>query len=330
MKTLLIAVTLTLSTSAFADKCVVSLIDSRGVVTDLFYTFQDNQCMNAVRNCRNHIVYQSMNGATCVVTSRQQDGYSPNPYPYPYPETDYRPRPQPRPTPTPTPEPQRPPTRPTEPTYPTPRPTPTTGTPPQSGTNGQTIPAPRENRPPRSTLIATMTREEESSIKRAVEVGETVIVDNKYYVVSDDTDNTYEIKSVKDRKVVTDVLRGRLAVTRGCAYEICATDSVYDIANSQFVAIAAVHFDGLFVTKSIDGRNTLRSNVSNATLAVTKGCVQSSYGDSICVGATMQARDNSYYKVVAVQKDGKVVVESADSNRSVVANVDPATFVVVR
>lgn len=206
-------------------------------------------------------------------------------------------------------------------TRPIPRPTPGDVTPPRPNPNPNPNPTPETNPAPEDT----------SEHRRAIEVGETVIFQSKYWVVTNvPARGFYNLKLVGggNRDLVSDVARHYLALTRGCYLDVCTKKSVIDMSTKQFVAVEGIDYHGKYITKNTQ-TGALSFDIDFNTFARTSGCLTTDQV-GICTGNTVVARDNRYYKVVAIQPDGKVVLESEDNNRKLQFDVDPISLTVTR
>lgn len=264
-------------------------------------------------------------------------------------ETNTQPTPQPRPQqPTPT-RPTNPAPTPTQPTTPTrpnptnpmpaPRPTPTNPTPaPTRPTPTQpTTPTTQPTQPTTPTTPTTPapTSTPSTDATRAIEAGETVIFNSAFnMVVAIASPNFYNLKPVngRDRDIVKDVARQYVAVTRGCNVGFCANDSVINLATSSYMAVAGLEYDGQFVVKTVDGRDTLTFDVNASSLAWTKGCTPEG-PRKVCIGNVVMRqsnRNNAYFNVVGIQLDGKVVIENTDGQKQLTTNVSPDQLIITR
>lgn len=167
--------------------------------------------------------------------------------------------------------------------------------------------------------------------RRNLNQGESVIFNNRYVTVAGVSySGSYAVRSTDGWNTITNNLRREaLAVTNGCNLDLCVNDSVIDVTMAKYVKVAALEFDDRFVTKSIDGWNTLLSNVDRRNLAETKGCIGGYYAQ-ICVGNTVINRMNRYMTVVGVQVDGRVVLKSTDGWNTLTTNVNPSELVITR
>lgn len=210
-------------------------------------------------------------------------------------------------------------------TRPTPRPNPNPM--PQPNPNPRPNPEPQPN----PTPDTNPTPEDTSEHRRSIEVGETVIFQSKYWVVTSVAGRGfYNLKLVGGRNsdLVKDVARHYVALTRGCHQEICAKQSVIDMSSKQYVAVEGVDYHGKFITKNTQ-TGALSFDVDFSQVARTSGCLSTDQV-GICTGNTVVARDNRYYKVVAIQPDRKVVLESEDNNRKLQFDIDPISLTVTR
>lgn len=165
--------------------------------------------------------------------------------------------------------------------------------------------------------------------RRDVEVGETVIFQSKYWVVTGSPQTGFfDLKPVnkKEKDVLRDVARHYVVITRGCHMSICTKSSVIDMQTRSYLAVEGIDYNGKFVLKNPQS-GQLSFDVDASTLARTSGC---SNAAGICVGNTVIARDNRYFRVAAIQPNGLLVLESQDNNRSLSFDVDSRYLTVTR
>jgi hypothetical protein len=183
----------------------------------------------------------------------------------------------------------------------------------------QTIPTPEP------TVAVT------SDATREIEHGETVFYNGSHYlVVSVNENGFYNLKPQKedkDKNLVQDVVRPNISITRGCHAGICTHDSVIVVASGTYAAIVGIKYDGTYLTISVDGSETLTADVNAYSLAKTSGCSNDRYR-KVCVGnVVMKGRYSTYYNVVGIQADGKLVIEA---NGTLTMNVRNDELLVVR
>lgn len=206
--------------------------------------------------------------------------------------------------------------------------------PPRPGTsNGRIQPAPRlevdlSAIDTEGLLLANgeATRFEIYEGRRAVEVGETVIKSGATYTVVSAEGNQYEIQleGSRKKKDLLRVKREEIAITRGCALNVCVTDPVYIVPRGRVEAVVGLTASGDLVTKNIADGKLSEVPVKLKEVALGKGCVQ-----HVCVGNVVQGKNNSFFEVLAIQNDKKLVLKQ-ERGSSVIANVDPAALIVVR
>lgn len=165
--------------------------------------------------------------------------------------------------------------------------------------------------------------------RRVLTTGETVVYNNRNVTIAGISfQGLYAVRSTDGWNTITNgVSRDQLAVTSGCALNICVNDSVINTISARYVTVAGIHFNESLVTRSTDGWNTLTSNVSNMNIAETKGCLDSRYS-RVCVGDTVINNYNRYSTIAGIQRDGRVVLKSQDGWNTLTTNVDPSSLVV--
>lgn len=236
----------------------------------------------------------------------------------------------------------------TRPTSTTPAPTPSrpsnTGIPGSGSANGR-IPGPRievnnmlmsndsvtYSRPtPRLEYDLTSALEDTSESRRTVSVGETVMYKGKIMIVSSITNGVLELREEEGRgKETSKAKREEVSLTRGCSGAICVFDSVIDLVNKKYVAVAAISYNSFFITKSTEDQKTLSYEVARSSLAIASGCVQARRGQ-VCVGNKGLASNNVYYQVVGIQDAKRIVVETLDSAKYMYQDVDPNSLVITQ
>ncbi|MFL5784697.1 MAG: hypothetical protein ACJ76H_08825 [Bacteriovoracaceae bacterium] len=170
-----------------------------------------------------------------------------------------------------------------------------------------------------------------SDATRDIEDGETVISNGTLQiVVSVDGGNFYSVKPEgNDDDIIHNVSRQNMAVTRGCHAGLCATDSVINLTNSSYAAIAGIEYNGQYVIKTVDGTEALTFDVNGSFLARTTGCTKENKS-KVCVGNKVLRGRGLYYTVVGIQLDGNVVIESDDEPGKLTINVNPYSLLILR
>ncbi len=166
---------------------------------------------------------------------------------------------------------------------------------------------------------------------REVVADETVIYNNKYVtVVGKSFGGSYTVRTTDSwPTLINNLTRSSLSVTRGCNLGLCVKDLVININTSRYVKIAALSYDGRFIVQSDDSWPTLYSGIDRQSIAELKGCINLRYGQ-ICVGNTVINPQNRYYTVVGIQSNGRVVLATQDSWKTLSTNVDPMNLTVTR
>jgi hypothetical protein len=92
-----------------------------------------------------------------------------------------------------------------------------------------------------------------SDAKRAIQLGETVIFNNDLWVVtalpSPGFLNLIPEAKRKESKIVENVNRTNVAITRGCHAGLCTRESVIDIRTRRTTAIIGIEYNGNFVVQ---------------------------------------------------------------------------------
>lgn len=181
---------------------------------------------------------------------------------------------------------------------------------------GDTTPLPPTNPFPRQT-----------DNNRQLNNGETVIYHNSYYtVVGTAFNGTVALRSTWNYNITQGIRREDVAVTNGCNLNVCVGDSVINISTASYATVSGLTFHDGFVLKNT--WNSTLSTVDQFKVALTKGCTYGGY-NQICVGNQVLASNNTYYTVVAIQLDNRVVLKSNYSS-SLSVNIDPSSLIVVR
>jgi hypothetical protein len=161
--------------------------------------------------------------------------------------------------------------------------------------------------------------------QRMLNPGESVIYNNSYYSVIGTAFNGSVALKSNYGSISQNIPRSSVAVTQGCNGEICVAEQVIDVLNASYKTVAGLTYDNGFVLKSNYG--SLMTVALNA-VAQTKGCSYSRYSTQICVGNQVLASNNSYYSVVGIQMDGRIVLKS--NYGSLTVNVNPESLIVTR
>lgn len=186
----------------------------------------------------------------------------------------------------------------------------------------ETRPAPQE---PRTNPAPVQTQASDS--RRIIEVGETVIFQSKYWVVTGAPQTGFfDLKPVnkKEKDVIRDVARHYVVMTRGCHQEICTKSSVIDMQSRNYFAVEGIDYNGKFVIKQPQN-GQLSFDIDASSLARTTGCAA-----GVCVGNIVIDRSNRYSRVAAIQPNGLLVLESQDNRRSLTFDVDSRFLTVTR
>ncbi len=168
--------------------------------------------------------------------------------------------------------------------------------------------------------------------QRSIESGETVIMTGNTFTVISSSGSTYLIKPEGNHKQSMSVDRSQIAITRGCSYDICVTDAVYNLVSSRIEAVVGLTTEGELITK-VQNEKINPNPIKLGDIAPAKGCSSNRLSQPICVGNTVQISDGRYVEVIAIQLNGTVVGRmNADRNygAAVFANLDPSEMTVVR
>ncbi len=323
------------SVGALADSCQTEMVDYQGYVRVIFTQGQpnwtDRNCASGYNRCVESIRLNPSMRPICRVVFAAQA-----PQPIPNPPT----RPQWNPIPQPT------------------QPNSGSGGPPTSGrSSGRVQPSdsrPTSTRPswngndnrdgqPRLEVdpfsitdrpILTdrgTTYTDTFDGKREIEIGETVIMAGAIFIVVDTDGSNIDIQKQdgnRRKKDIVRVKRDKVSVTRGCSMSICVPDMVYHIPRGKMEAVAGITMDGKLITKSEKGVINMNA-VDLREVAVGKGCTMNAKNEQVCVGNTILS-GNRYFTVLAIQHNQKVIIETTESSTSVLTNISPADFVVVK
>lgn len=166
--------------------------------------------------------------------------------------------------------------------------------------------------------------------RRDIDSGETVLYKGGRWIVTEKLAQGFSLKPEggKDKDIVNSISREELGITRGCQKEICTKTSVIEMATKSYLSVEGIDFEGRYLTQGI-GSDKLNAPLDFRALARTTGCVSTS-DVGICAGNTVIARNNIYYKVVGIQPDNRVVLESEDNSRNLYFDVQPNTLTVTR
>lgn len=162
---------------------------------------------------------------------------------------------------------------------------------------------------------------------RYLNQGENVIFNNAYYtVVGQAYNGTLALRNSYSGMITQNIRREDIAVTSGCSSQTCVNDSVINLNSSSYSRVMGLTFNGGFILKN--EFSGYLSRVDFSAVAVTKGCTYGGY-NQVCVGSEVLNSNNSYYQVVAIQPDNRVVLKSNFSG-NLVTNIDPRNLIVVR
>lgn len=166
---------------------------------------------------------------------------------------------------------------------------------------------------------------------REPSINELVVYNNRYYVVVGKSFGGFYTLKTNDTwgTLSYNISRSQISLMKGCNLNLCVNESVIDVSTGRFLKITALSFDNRFVTQTDGTRATLTSNVDRQSLAETKGCISFRY-DQICVGDTVINSQNRYYTVAGIQDNGRVVLATNDSRRTISTNIDPINLTVTR
>lgn len=99
--------------------------------------------------------------------------------------------------------------------------------------------------------------EAKSDAKRPIQLGETVIFNNDLWVVtalpSPGFLNLIPEAKRKESKIIENVNRTTVAITRGCHAGLCTRDSVIDLRTRATTAILGIEYNGNFVVQQDEG-----------------------------------------------------------------------------
>lgn len=156
---------------------------------------------------------------------------------------------------------------------------------------------------------------------REIEMGETVIYQGKLWLTSTPVNGYYDLmpEGGKKKDMVESISRRELAITRGCLRGICTKSAVISRTTQKYMAVEGIDYNGRYIVKDIATRE-LTLNVDFANLVRTQGCINNGFGE-VCVGYTVQDRNNRYFEVVGIQSEGMVVLK--DENQKFYFSIDP-------
>lgn len=124
----------------------------------------------------------------------------------------------------------------------------------------------------------------------------------------------------------TSTNRQSVAVTSGCSGDLCVNERIIYLTSQKEMIVAGLEYDNQFVLE--DNFGFLSSNVNRSDIALTRGCVNVSYYQQVCVGSQVIDRYNRYSTVAGIQIDGRVVLR--DNFGFMTRNVDVRDLVVTR
>lgn len=270
MKKTILALAMTLSSSAFAYMCEVDMVDTRTnrIITTIRANDYNDSCREGMKACRFEIRQRGLLGrADCV---RRTDSYpypnpNPNPNPYPFPDTN-------------------------------PNPYPGSIDARRMINNGESVIF--NNRfvtaigvsfnglyAVRSTdgwnTISNNIRREELSVTNGCNMNvctsDSVIdvMSSRYVKVVALSFNDRFVTQSTDgwNTLMSNIERRNLAETKGCISsryaQICVGNTVINTMN-RYSTVVGIQLDGRVVLRSSDGWNTLSTNVDPASLVVTR------------------------------------------------------------
>lgn len=163
---------------------------------------------------------------------------------------------------------------------------------------------------------------------RDIESGETVIYKDKYYVVTGVENSLYSLKPQEGKKsdILKEINRQDISITRGCLRDICTKTAVISRSAQSMMAVEGISANGTYILKNTLEK-TLASNTKVTDLIKTKGCAEDVYG-KVCVGDTIQGRNNDYFEVAGIQSETTVVLK--DSKQKLYFDVSARSLIVVR